>query len=676
MAGLSTAWRLSEPGWRDRFDSITIYQRGWRLGGKAASSRGDNGRIEEHGLHIWIGSYENAFTLLRECYAELDRANTDPTSPIQTWNQALIPSEDVGLADRMGNGWLTWLAKFANNDQLPGDPGADGRELTTIEFTERAVQLILSFMESVGNTPSLGLSMSYTATPPLASAAASAVKAALLAALGALADPSSGGAAAAIDLALKAIRDQLDCETRPDHNRTWQFLSLIVATIRGIVVESLVTDPRGFRAINDEDYRDWVLRHGAHPDALDYPVLRGLYDMVFGYQDGDPSRPAFAAGLMVFLSGQVLFQYKGSLFWKMTAGMGDVVVAPIYEALRRRGVTFEFFHRLDGVQLSPDRQAIAAITMGRQLALSDGVEHYEPLTRVRGLTVFPASPLQDQLAPIWRSEGRDWNELETHFSRYDDAESRVLRQGIDFDHVVLSVSLGMIPYVAQSILEHRPEWRELVSRVETTATQAMQLWLRPDEADLGWYEPGATVSAYTPPFETWASMPQTLWAEDWPDDDRPGTAAYYCGTLVTEWPPTTTGPEYAAPYKRVVRDDALAFVEKSIPLFFPRASSDGGFRWELLCGANNLASLDAVDTQYISVNIDPSDRYVQAVPGSDKYRLRPDESGYENLVLAGDWTNNGINSGCIESAVMSGLEAANAILGRHRFHRIRGFYLA
>jgi uncharacterized protein with NAD-binding domain and iron-sulfur cluster len=75
------------------------------------------------------------------------------------------------------------------------------------------------------------------------------------------------------------------------------------------------------------------------------------------------------------------------------------------------------------------------------------------------------------------------------------------------------------------------------------------------------------------------------------------------------------------------------------------------------------------------VNIDPSDRYVQSVPGSDKYRLRSDESGYDNLVLAGDWTDSGYNAGCIEAAVMSGLQAANALLGRGHWHRIRGFYL-
>ena len=99
MAGLSAAWRLSEPASRDRFESITVYQRGWRLGGKAASSRGPNGRIEEHGLHIWLGSYENGFARLRKRDAELARATTDPVAPIQTWEEAIAPADNPGLAD-------------------------------------------------------------------------------------------------------------------------------------------------------------------------------------------------------------------------------------------------------------------------------------------------------------------------------------------------------------------------------------------------------------------------------------------------------------------------------------------------------------------------------------------------------------------------------------------------
>jgi uncharacterized protein with NAD-binding domain and iron-sulfur cluster len=66
---------------------------------------------------------------------------------------------------------------------------------------------------------------------------------------------------------------------------------------------------------------------------------------------------------------------------------------------------------------------------------------------------------------------------------------------------------------------------------------------------------------------------------------------------------------------------------------------------------------------------------VQALPGTDAARLRPDASGYANLVLAGDWTDCGINAGCIEAAAVSGLQAANALLGRPRWHRIGGLLL-
>jgi hypothetical protein len=47
--------------------------------------------------------------------------------------------------------------------------------------------------------------------------------------------------------------------------------------------------------------------------------------------------------------------------------------------------------------------------------------------------------------------------------------------------------------------------------------------------------------------------------------------------------------------------------------------------------------------------------------GSVKHRLAADASGVENLVLAGDWTRNGIDGGCVESAVLSGLQAARAL---------------
>ena len=43
---------------------------GWA--GRARAARTEDQRIEEHGLHVWFGYYENAFRLLRDCHAELN----------------------------------------------------------------------------------------------------------------------------------------------------------------------------------------------------------------------------------------------------------------------------------------------------------------------------------------------------------------------------------------------------------------------------------------------------------------------------------------------------------------------------------------------------------------------------------------------------------------------------
>jgi len=678
MAGLSTAWRLSTAGWRERFESITVYQRGWRLGGKAASSRGAHGRIEEHGLHVWLGSYENAFRLLRECYTELDRPRTDPAAPVRTWDQALIPADNLGLAERWGAGWLTWQGTFTRNDEQPGEPGSTGREMTAVGFLQRALGLVIDFAESIRDPLADGLILSSSPNPPAGTDSAEAVARAALAALLALTEAPPAGTAATelLGTVLDAIRGALDYEDRPDHKRSWLLMSMLTATARGILADKLITDPRGFRAINDEDFGVWLLRHGGHRDVLEFPLIRGLYDFVFGYEDADPRRPAFGAGLAVFLTGLVLFEYKGAVFWKMTAGMGDIVIAPIYQVLRQRGVTFEFFHRLDGLHLDARHQAIDAITMGRQVRLADGIDHYEPLTTVRGLPVFPAQPLIDQVSLSDRARIRDWRSLETHWRREEDAESRVLRRGADFDHVVLAVSLGMIDIVAKELVADRPSWRDMTTHVRTAATQAFQIWLGLDEPSLGWHgKPEATTSAYLPPFETWASMAQTLWAEEWPDDDPARTVAYFCGSLDAKWPTDEDPASYVRRYEEQVHADAVRFLNRDIGLWFPNAVSAAGFDWDLLCGADGRQGLAALGSQHVSVNIDPSDRYVQSVPGSDRYRLRPDESGYDNLVLAGDWTDCGMNAGCIEAAVRSGLQAANVLLGRGRHYGIRGYYL-
>ena len=98
----------------------------------------------------------------------------------------------------------------------------------------------------------------------------------------------------------------------------WHFLDLVRAIVRGIIVDGLMTRPEGYAAVDDEDYREWLTRHGAGPETIESPLVRVVYDLVFGYEHGDADRPRFAAGTGLLLSGKMFFDYRGAVFWKMT----------------------------------------------------------------------------------------------------------------------------------------------------------------------------------------------------------------------------------------------------------------------------------------------------------------------------------------------------------------------
>jgi uncharacterized protein with NAD-binding domain and iron-sulfur cluster len=475
----------------------------------------------------------------------------------------------------------------------------------------------------------------------------------------------------ALDRALGATTDALRAlvEDDPDLKRTWLLVAVFTAVARGMLADGIVTDQRGLRALNNEDFLDWIGRHGAPPEVADFAFIRGLYDLGFADAGAARSQRGMSAGVAVFLTTKMFLEYRGAIFWKMAAGMGDIVFAPLYEALSRRGVSFEFFHRVDHLQLSADRARVDAVAVGRQVGLAKGHERYEPLVRFGGLPCFPSAPLVDQL-----DAGAEVQEepLESHFCDWPDAEARVLRDGIDYDVLVFAISLGMAPVVCRELIEDRREWRAMVDNVKTTATQAVQVWLREDERELGWPVPDATVSAYEQPLHTWASMPQLIDVECWPAAERPGAIAYFCGSFGAPDPPSRDGRAYAAEQSQCVRANAIELLEKRLAHLLPGTSTGGSFRWELLCGRDGHSGSSAIDTQFYLANVDPSDRYVQCAPGSDAHRLRAEESGYDNLVLAGDWTDNGLNAGCIEAATISGLQAANAVLGRSRNYRIAG----
>src|SRR6266404_7774555 len=139
-ASMAAAFELTRPTHRGKYQ-VTVYQVGWRLGGKGASGRGPADRIEEHGIHIWMGFYENAFRLLRECYAELNR---DPrVCRFADWRDAFSPEPVLGVMDRSRYGeWVPWLSYFPPSDGLPGDPFTEANPFTVTGYLLRAVNLL------------------------------------------------------------------------------------------------------------------------------------------------------------------------------------------------------------------------------------------------------------------------------------------------------------------------------------------------------------------------------------------------------------------------------------------------------------------------------------------------------------------------------------------------------
>ena len=125
-----------------------------------------------------------------------------------------------------------------------------------------------------------------------------------------------------------------------------------------------------------------------------------------------------------------------------------------------------------------------------------------------------------------------------------------------------------------------------------------------------------------------------------------------------------------------MRGHALEFLDRHVKHYWPGSedTEGGGFNWALLAGAGDSQGPERFDSQFWTANVDPSERYVQSLPGSDLVRIRADESGYGNLMVAGDWINTGLNAGCIEAAVMSGLQSANAVLGRDLNEGVSGWY--
>ncbi|MEE4298152.1 MAG: hypothetical protein V2J24_01810 [Pseudomonadales bacterium] len=685
----------STPELRARFQ-LDIYQMGWRCGGKGAAGRNQalGDRIEEHGLHLWAGFYNNAFRVIREVYAEC-AANPDIDGVLDGFDAAFKPQNFMTMCMEDEGEWSNIDVDWPTNDE---PPGSSGTYLSIEDYLHMLFEFVFHRHHHQSDEGELDIAAVLpederrhwqslledhahlgTAAPPRALSE----RTHLLAVHDA--DPATvvaqGRHAVALRLAAHAMHPATPAKTREslfDHLKhlcegwlqgldhtvkhaveglvgrhpeayAWaQVAALVVVIVRGLLHEHV---PRlGFDVLDRYDLTDFLKANGAPDWALASPNLRGGYDYVFGYVDGDYTQPSMATGIALRGALRVFFSFKGAILWTMQAGMGDTIFAPIYKVLKARGVGVHFFHRVTNLGVQDGR--IAHVDYELQVDAPD----YDPLLSIDGLDCWPNQPIYDRIPDGERLKASGAN-LESYWSDWR-GETRQLVAGEDYDELVLGISAGSFEHMA-SELDAAPAWKTMREGLKTTRTFGTQLWLHPDARALGWTAQRTVAVAYEEPLSTWADMSFLTEQEHW-QGEAPGSIAYFCGVLPDAEDPDPPAPDPVFPktvtdYVRTISEDWL---DRYIGLFWPKAvSADGRFRTDLLYG-NGFAD------QYFRANVDPSERYVLSVPGSIEHRLAADEAPFDNLFLAGDWVKTNISAGCVEAAMSAGLLAARGVVSK------------
>jgi hypothetical protein len=241
--------------------------------------------------------------------------------------------------------------------------------------------------------------------------------------------------------------------------------------------------------------------------------------------------------------------------------------------------------------------------------------------------------------------------------------ARTIKVNADFDAVIFATGIddfvevftrGKDPDTGKYFFAEMPaEWGEMSKHVRTVATQAAQVWLDRDLDQLGWHRGSGIITAFEPPFETWADMTHTLASERaWRtakkhgkvDSDKVRSVAYFCAVL-----PERDVRENGEKIANNVEKNLTELLDRKIKPLWPAA-----FR-------NHHTARDFAIAHHVQANCKGSDRYTLSLPGSIEHRISPLDPSILNMAIAGDWTASGIDASCVESAVMSGMLAAFAI---------------
>ena len=357
-----------------------------------------------------------------------------------------------------------------------------------------------------------------------------------------------------------------------------------------------------------------------------------------------------------------------------------MLLSKTLQVLKKRGVRFQFFHKVEALHLSPDKgdgkeRSVASISMIQQAFLeseppeSGDTSGYQPMTMVEELECWPAKPHYEQLRHAEVLAGHD---LESYYDKLPEDITRpvTLVEGVDYDEVLYAIPVGAVPYVCEELVNDSERWRNMVKHVQSVGTVAFQLWFKKNLKDLGWTMPEPLLSLYVEPLNTWADMSQVIPRESWPDKKGPKDISYYCGAQVgpelAPDPRVEENANFETEQYAIAKQMGIEFCINSLTTLMPNAVNPKvppEIDWDVLVDLEEREGRERFDSQYWRSNCGPSERCTLALPGATQHRIKADDSGYSNLKITGDWIDNGIYMACMEGAITSGIYGARAVTG-------------
>lgn len=428
---------------RDRYE-VHMYTQGFRLGGKCAAGRNPKAdmRVEEHGLHAFLGFYENAFRTVRSVYQTAGIAIDEGG---QSLGGAFIGSNQNGLMADRATLWKYFRTPLGLNDRVPGhvpeDASDDDHDLSLAASGSVAGMgevMVEAFRHAARQTQGMNR-RNVEASRHLAQGVhdpendgvlrgllervrdrVAEVRDDMVASLAKdppellqyivryledraerqiahwLSEGTDGPLGPVVRFCRLVIRllDRYVARNPGDDEvwYRWMGLSTTLTAIVGII-EDRVTH---LDQLDGEDMWAWFGRHGLDPRLLpeslrEHPVeggqkegspaIAGVYETLFAHSTTEAAPRDMAAGVGLRWMFLTAFGYAGFPAYEFKYSCPQTLLTPYYRALTEAlGVKIHFFHRVTELQVegTGDQRRLAGVKLQRQATVQGGPAAYRP----------------------------------------------------------------------------------------------------------------------------------------------------------------------------------------------------------------------------------------------------------------------------------------------------------